>query len=90
MSSSNRREFLRGGLAAGAMAAVGGSISPLWASPLGLPIGLQLYTVRVQLAKNFKSTLEQVAAIGYREVEITPFYHRKPAELKQTIEPRRV
>ena len=83
MTSFNRRDFLRGGAAAVALAT---GISRLQANPLGLPIGLQLYTVRVQLAKDFKGTLAQVAAVGYQEVEITPFYHQKPAELKQTIE----
>jgi sugar phosphate isomerase/epimerase len=34
------------------------------------PIGLQLYTVREELHKNFEGTLSQIAKIGYREVEI--------------------
>src|SRR3546814_13018372 len=33
------------------------------------PIGIQLYTVRELFAKDPMGTLEQVAAIGYREVE---------------------
>jgi sugar phosphate isomerase/epimerase len=86
MTSFNRREFLRGAVTAAALATTGGDISQLQANPLGLPIGLQLYTVRVELAKDFKGTLAQVAAIGYQEVEVTPFYHQKPAELKQAIE----
>jgi sugar phosphate isomerase/epimerase len=31
-------------------------------------IGLQLYTVRDELAKDFRGTLERVAAMGYREI----------------------
>src|SRR5688500_2866984 len=33
------------------------------------PIGLQLYTVRELFSRDPMATLEQVAAIGYREVE---------------------
>ena len=36
------------------------------------PIGLQLYTVRDLFKKDPAGTLKQVAAIGYREVEISP------------------
>ncbi len=86
MSHFDRRGFLRGGAAAVALGAAGRRISRLWANPLGLPIGLQLYTVREQAAKDIKGTLTQVAAIGYQEVEIDGFYHEKPAELRKTIE----
>ncbi len=47
-----------------------GSSRLLRSNPLGLPIGLQLWTVRAQLKKNFNATLRQVAQIGYREVEL--------------------
>src|SRR5215469_10007057 len=86
MGHFDRRQFLRGGAVAVALAAAGRRIPRLWASPLGLPIGLQLYTVREQAAKDLKGTLAQVAAIGYQEVEIDGFYHQKPAELKETLE----
>lgn len=39
------------------------------ADPLGLPIGLQLYTVGDELGKDLDGTLKTIAAIGYREVE---------------------
>lgn len=35
-----------------------------------LPIGLQLYTVRDALAKDYEGTLRQVADMGYRHVEM--------------------
>ncbi len=35
-----------------------------------LPVALQLYTVRDQLAKDYVGTVEQVAKIGYRYVEL--------------------
>ena len=39
------------------------------AAPVAKPIGLQLYTVRELFSRDPIGTLEQVAAIGYREVE---------------------
>ncbi|KOR82459.1 sugar phosphate isomerase/epimerase family protein [Paenibacillus solani] len=40
---------------------------------MSLEFGLQLYSVRDELIKDFKGTLEKVAAIGYRNVEL--FFH---------------
>src|SRR5207244_12938713 len=37
-------------------------------------IGLQLYTVRGALERDFEGTLDRVAAIGYREVEFAGYY----------------
>jgi sugar phosphate isomerase/epimerase len=42
------------------------------------PIGLQLYTVRDLIPKNFEYTLNQVAAIGYQEVEFAGLFDKKP------------
>jgi sugar phosphate isomerase/epimerase len=47
------------------------------------PIGLQLYTVRQLFAKNPAGTLKEVAAAGYKEVEISRGL--KPAELDQDL-----
>jgi sugar phosphate isomerase/epimerase len=55
----------------------------LSANPLDLPIGLQLWTVREELQKNFDATLHKIAEIGYREVELfelpvsNPQYRKK-------------
>jgi hypothetical protein len=48
-------------------------------------IGLQLYTVRKELEKDFESTLRKVAAIGYREVEFAGYYNRTSFQVKQTL-----
>ena len=61
-----RRQWMAGGAALAAAIAGG----PLMARSLkSKPIGIQLYTVRELFAKDPMGTLEQVAAIGYREVE---------------------
>ena len=48
-------------------------------------IGMQLYTVRRELEKDFEGTLRQVAALGYREVEFAGYFGRKPAEVKAIL-----
>lgn len=68
----SRRHFMKKttGITA-AMAAselAGGALGAL-ADPLGLPVGLQLYTVGEDLQKDLEGTLHKIAAIGYREVE---------------------
>lgn len=41
-------------------------------------IGLELYTVRDALAKDFEGTLAQVAKIGYKEVELAGYFAHIP------------
>src|SRR5438105_10247886 len=36
-------------------------------------IGVQLYTVRSEIAKDFEGSLAKVASIGYKEVELAGF-----------------
>jgi sugar phosphate isomerase/epimerase len=76
LSSLSRRSFL--GLAAA---------SPL-ASALGagnrIPVGLELYSVRQQLAKDLPGTLRGVAAMGYKLVEFfAPYYAWTPGEARR-------
>jgi len=85
MRHVNRREFLGAGFAGLAGVAAGGRLPRLWANPMGLPIGLALYTVRNQFLQDPKGTLAQVAAIGYQEVEISPFPKMPPSDLKQAV-----
>jgi len=58
-------------------AVAGGAISP---------VGVQLYTVREEMAKGVEATLERVAEIGYREVEFAGYYDHSPAELRAMLE----
>lgn len=52
----------------------------------GDALGVQLYTLRTVLAKDFEGTLKQVAAIGYREVEFAGYYDRSPAEIRRLLD----
>lgn len=49
-------------------------------------IGVQLYTVRSLMEKDFEGTLKKVAAIGYKEVEFAGYYERKPADIKKLLD----
>jgi sugar phosphate isomerase/epimerase len=69
----------------GLAAAAGQNAGFLGAKPLGLPIGLELFTLRHECAQDLPGTLNKVAAIGYKEVEVFDFYGRKPSELRQII-----
>ena len=79
MNPKNRRQFLQ--QATLGLAALGS----LHANPLGLPIGLELYTVRNELEKDFNGTIKKVAAIGYKEVELYAFLKKPAAEIKRTL-----
>lgn len=74
MSRSTRRAFLRdaghGGLALLAAQAAPGVLR---ASPLGGPVGIQLYAVKDALQANPAATLKSLRAIGYGEVETAGF-----------------
>jgi sugar phosphate isomerase/epimerase len=81
-----RRDFIRNA-ALGLGAALAGTRGPLSlsANPFGLPIGLQLYTLRDQLAHKVPGTLRQVAAIGYKQVELYALYGKTPAEFARLL-----
>ena len=86
MHRISRRAFLKTASASAACAAVWNSAPRLMANPLGLPIGLQLYSVRDLLPNDYEGTLQQLAALGYREVEAAGFFGRSPSEVKQAMD----
>src|SRR5690242_18429896 len=49
-------------------------------------IGLQLYTVRNELQKDFEGTLQRVAGIGYKEVEFAGYYDHTPQQVKAILD----
>jgi sugar phosphate isomerase/epimerase len=58
----------------------------LAAEPLRLPIGLQLYSVRELLPKDFDGTLGKVRAAGYTEVEAAGYYDRTAAQFRAAMD----
>ena len=53
---------------------------------LQFPVGLQLYSVRDDLAADFEGTLKKVKAMGYEGVEFAGLYGRTPADVKKMCE----
>lgn len=51
-----------------------------------LPIGLQLYTVRDELARDTDAALAQVASIGYKHVELAGLHGKTPAEFRELLD----
>src|SRR5271169_1338263 len=82
----SRRTFLQTASASAVGAAVWSRVPRLMANPLGLPIGLQLYSVRDLLPRDYEGTLRQIGAVGYREVEAAGFFGHSPSEVKQAMD----
>ncbi len=78
--SINRRRFIA--LSAGTLAAT----TLARAYPLGLPLGMQLYSVRTMLPNDYAGTLKQVGALGYKEVEAAGFYDHSVEEVKAAMQ----
>jgi len=52
-----------------------------------LPLGVQMYTLRNEQAKDFVATIEQVAQIGYTGIELAGYGNLKSAqECKKAID----
>jgi sugar phosphate isomerase/epimerase len=81
-----RRTFIETSLAAAAVYAA----RPAWASASEHEIkkvGLQLYTVRGELKKDFDGTIAKVAATGYKEVEFAEDYGgHSPTDVRALLE----
>lgn len=82
MSSVTRRSFVKTAAAFVAML----ETRAVWANPLGVPPGVQLYSVREYLPKDFEGTLKQLAAMGYQEAEAAGFFGHSAAEVKQAMD----
>lgn len=50
-----------------------------------LKVGIQLYSLRDALKKDFEGTLKKVADIGYEYVEFAGFYERSADEVKEIL-----
>ncbi len=81
-----RRTFIETSIAAAAVFAA----RPSWAAASEHEIkkvGLQLYTVRGELKKDFDGTLAKVAATGYKEVEFaTDYGGHSPKEVRALLD----
>jgi sugar phosphate isomerase/epimerase len=84
--SMNRRQFLHQTATATA-AGLAATLSPtLAAEARRIPVGLQLYSVREQCAKDLPGTLEAVARIGYKHVEFAGYHGRNAKDLRKLLD----
>jgi sugar phosphate isomerase/epimerase len=86
MRGISRRRFLQAVSASVSFAAACTDAPWLMANPLGLPLGLQLYSVRDLLPKDYEGTLRELSALGYREVEAAGFFGRNLSDVKHAME----
>jgi sugar phosphate isomerase/epimerase len=83
MTISSRRSFLKASAALAAAACAGAD--RLMGEHLHMPIGLQLYSVRNLLPKDFEGTLNQLAAAGYKEVEAAGYFDKTAADFGNAL-----
>ena len=85
----DRRTFVKGVTAMCGVAALGGRFGAserFAASGWVDQVGLQLFTVRDEIGKDFERTLAQVAAAGSKEVEPTSYGGTTPAEVRAILD----
>lgn len=49
-------------------------------------VGLQLYTLRSEMANDFEGTLARVAGLGFKEMEFAGYFDRPPAEVRRILD----
>src|SRR5690242_8401478 len=66
-----------------------GCSAPLWArvprNPLG-PMGLEIYSLRRELAKDIPGTLALVRKFGFEEVEVPGFYGLSAGAFREQLD----
>jgi len=70
MIAISRRQFVHSAAVCTAAGVLGSASRVALADPLGLPIGCQTWPVRQSIAKDFPGTLRQLAAAGFRTIEL--------------------
>jgi len=84
MAFSSRRSFLKASSTLAAAACMGAN--RLMGAQPQMPVGLQLYSVRNQLPKDFEGTLHQLSASGYREVEAAGYFDKTAADFGNALQ----
>ena len=82
--SMNRRTFVQTSIAAGIIASL--PTRGFAAMHEIKKVGVQLYTVRDDMKKDFAGTVAKVAGVGYKEVEFAGYFDHKPAEIRSMLD----
>lgn len=78
----NRRTFIGTSIATAVVAS-----RPAWAAEHRIErVGLQLYTVRDLMKKDFEGTIARVAQIGYKEVEFAGYFGKSPQDVRKILD----
>lgn len=80
----SRRQFVASTLLGAA--ALSFNIPNLLAAGKKIPVGLELYSVRNECAKDLPKTIEGVAKIGYKGVEFAGFHGCKAKDLRKLLD----
>lgn len=80
----SRRKFLGIATAAVGTFSLAGRVA--FANPLGLPLGIQLYSVRQQMIEDLDGTLAAVSAAGYTEVEAAALPKKTAKEIRAALD----
>lgn len=80
----SRRRFLRSASVAVGATPFFGAVA--FAMPLGLPLGVQLYSVREQMEKDLDETFAALQAAGYTEVEAAAMPKRSAKEIRAALD----
>ncbi len=80
-----RRDFLKRTAVSAAIA-----VSPFSASVAQVQrvdeIGIQLYSLRGEMAEDFEGTLERLAEIGYKEMEFAGYHGKSASEVRRVLD----
>ena len=82
MRAITRRKFVGGAVAAAALSSARFSFG----MPIGLAQGIQLYSVRQQMAQDFEGTLAAVRAAGFTEVESASLPKKPATEIRAALD----
>ena len=78
-----RREFVEGAASTAAFVLFAKNAM---ANPLGLPLAIQLYSVREQMAQDLDMALSAVAAAGFVEVEAASLPKKSAKEVRASLD----
>lgn len=84
-TTQSRRKFIKSLTSAGIVLA-----SP-WQSAFAQSrqvssIGLQLYSLRTEMAADFEGTLESLAEIGFKEMEFAGYFDKTPSQVRRILD----
>lgn len=87
LSEMPRREFLRRtALGVAGLTASAGFARLATAASAKIPVGVQLYSVREQCAKDLPGTLAAIAKMGYKGVEFAGYHSRSAKDLRKLLD----